>query len=78
MHPLVRDLYRRTIVVGREYPGGLDVVRRKAKEYFKANAHLQTEEEIKAAVARGRWYLNNEIVGVIKLKKYRAMAKRYS
>jgi hypothetical protein len=30
------------------------------------------------AVARGRWYVNNELLGVIKLKKYRTMAKRYS
>ncbi len=28
------------------------------------NAHLASEDEIKRAVARGRWYLNNEVVGV--------------
>ena len=32
MHPLVRDLYKRIILCGRDYPGGLEVVRRKAKE----------------------------------------------
>ena len=26
MHPLVRDLYKRVLAVGRDYPGGLDVV----------------------------------------------------
>eukprot|EP00038_Savillea_parva_P007943 m.173455 g.173455 ORF g.173455 m.173455 type:complete len:80 (-) comp13698_c0_seq1:69-308(-) len=77
MHPLVRDLYKRIIVVGREYPGGLEVVRRKAKEHFRANAHLTEEEDIRKAVSRGRWYVNNELVGVIKLKKYRTMAHRY-
>lgn len=28
MHPLVRDLYKRVILVGRDYPLGLDYVRR--------------------------------------------------
>eukprot|EP00035_Acanthoeca_spectabilis_P000137 m.71180 g.71180 ORF g.71180 m.71180 type:complete len:80 (-) comp10055_c0_seq1:368-607(-) len=78
MHPLVRDLYKRVLVVGKEYPGGMEVVRRKAKQYFRENAHLTTEEEIKKAVSRGRWYLNHEIIGVIKLKKYRTMAQRYN
>jgi hypothetical protein len=35
------------------------------------------EEDIVKAVARGRWYLNNEIIPVIKLRKYRAMRRRY-
>ena len=29
MHKLVRDLYKRVIMVGRDYPGGLELVRRK-------------------------------------------------
>lgn len=32
MHPLVRDLYKRVIVVGRDYPLGLDYVRRTWKK----------------------------------------------
>ena len=67
MHPLVRDLYKRVLIVGRDYPAGLEHVKKKAKEYF----------EIKRAVARGRWYVRNEITGVIKLKKYRTMKQRY-
>lgn len=31
MHPFVRDLYRRFITVGREYPGGMTVVRDKVR-----------------------------------------------
>ncbi len=27
MHPLVRDLYKRALLVGRDYPGGLASVR---------------------------------------------------
>ena len=77
MRPKVRDLYKRVLIVGADYPGGLDVVKRKAKEYFQMNAHLTDDFEIKKAVARGRWYVRNELTGIIKLKKYRVMKSRY-
>ena len=77
MHPKVRDLYKRVLIVGADYPGGLDVVKKKAKEYFRMNAHLTDEFEIKRAVARGRWYVRNELTGIIKLKKYRTLKSRY-
>ena len=32
MHPLVRDLYKRALFVGRDYPLGLDYVRRTWKQ----------------------------------------------
>ena len=53
MHPLVRDLYKRVLIVGRDYPTGLEHVKKKAKEYFRENAHLTDDFEIKKAVARG-------------------------
>ena len=31
MHPLTRNLYRRILTVGKDYPAGLDAVRKKAK-----------------------------------------------
>jgi hypothetical protein len=37
------------------HAGGLDVVRKKAKEAFRQNAQLTDEAEIKKAVARGRY-----------------------
>lgn len=57
--------------------GGLAVVRPRVKKAFKENAQLTDEEEIVRAVAKGRWFVNNEMVGVIKLKKYRTMKARY-
>jgi hypothetical protein len=77
MHPLVRDLYKRFLVVGRDYPAGLDLVRAKAKEAFFKKSDLATELEIKRAVARGRWMVR-ELQGVVQLKKYREMRSRYS
>jgi Complex 1 protein (LYR family) len=45
MHPLVRDLYKRFMLVGLDYPHpeGLGFVRRKVKAGFQENAHLQDE-----------------------------------
>ena len=80
MHPLVRDLYKRFLLVARDYPGGAEVVRRKAKEGFLLNAHLGMEQDdelaIKRAVSRGR-YMVRELQGVTRLKKYRALKDRY-
>ena len=76
MNPRVRDLYKRILVVGKDYPGGLEFVRRKAKPWFSQNASLTDEIEIKRAVAVGR-HMVREMVAVIHLKKYRSMKKRY-
>ena len=51
LHPKVRDLWKRTIVIGREYPGGLDDFKRKAKAMFRKNAHLTDEEDILKVLA---------------------------
>jgi len=94
MHPLVRDLYKRVLIVGRDYPhpGGLDFVKQRWKaaihdgernwplNYHKAGKaegiEDALEEEILQAVARGR-HMIKEMIGVIQLKKYREMNKRY-
>ncbi len=73
---LVRDLYRRFLVVGRDYPRGLNFVRTKAKEAFYRNAHLTDEDSLMRAVAKGRWWVK-ELIGVVQLKKYRALRARY-
>eukprot|EP00937_MAST-01D_sp_MAST-1D-sp2_P007637 g7637.t1 len=79
MHPLVRDLYKRVIVVGHDYPHprGLDFVREKFKAAMFANAGMTDEVEIKRAVHKGR-YMVKEMIGVIQLKKYRTINKRYN
>lgn len=76
MHKLVRDLYKRLLWVGRDYPAGLAAVRERAKREFRLHAGLKEEREILEAVHRGRWWVR-EIEGVIKLRKYRAMARSY-
>mmetsp|Transcript_54388 Transcript_54388/g.80695 ORF Transcript_54388/g.80695 Transcript_54388/m.80695 type:complete len:121 (-) Transcript_54388:343-705(-) len=92
MHPFVRDLYKRAILVGRDYPhkDGLDYVRKTWKKalrdpsncplYYnssdRAKDEKDIEREILKAVGRGR-YMVKEMAGIIQLKKYREMKKRY-
>lgn len=76
MHPLVRDLYRRLLWVGKDYPAGLAAVRERSKREIFANRALAAERDVLEAVHRGRWWVR-ELEGVVKLKKYRAMASRY-
>mmetsp|Transcript_4369 Transcript_4369/g.6671 ORF Transcript_4369/g.6671 Transcript_4369/m.6671 type:complete len:115 (-) Transcript_4369:408-752(-) len=88
MHPLVRDLYKRAIMVGRDYPHprGIEFVRDAWKKALRdaQNYHPQAysadprgaEKELRKAVGRGR-YAIREMIGVIQLKKYRTMRRRY-
>ncbi len=73
---LVTDLYKRFLLVGRDYPLGLPYVRAKAKTAIQQNAGLRDEEAILRAVAKGRWWVK-ELIGVVQLKKYRTLRQRY-
>ncbi len=92
MHPLVRDLYKRALVVGRDYPLGMDYVRRTWKKALRNPDNCpscyslkentvsfetrECEKEMRKAVARGR-FMVREMIGVIQLKKYRTLKRRY-
>lgn len=97
MHPLVRDLYKRALFVGRDYPLGMEYVRRTWKKALRNPENcpscydydsngsspvavnpptLECEHELRKAVGKGR-YMVREMIGVIQLKKYRAMKQRY-
>mmetsp|Transcript_23985 Transcript_23985/g.57906 ORF Transcript_23985/g.57906 Transcript_23985/m.57906 type:complete len:117 (+) Transcript_23985:194-544(+) len=90
MHPLVRDLYKRAITVGKDYPhpDGIGYVRRKWKgalrdpkncrliEETSSDAARENERIIRKAVGRGR-YVIREMEGTIQLKKYRTMRRHY-
>lgn len=76
MHPLVRDLYKRVLLVGRDYPLGLSYVREKARAEFAAKSRITDELELKKAVRDGRWRVK-EMVAVIQLRKYRRLKQSY-
>lgn len=73
---IVRNLYRRILTVGKDYPTGLEAVKKRAKAEFAKNAHLEDGLELRRAVSYGR-YMVREMQGVIMLKKYRAIKQRY-
>lgn len=91
MHPLVRDLYKRAILVGKDYPHprGLEYVREQWKkalrdpknnmsvEVTSGESQKQQEKEMRKAIGKGR-YAIREMIGVIQLKKYRTMRRRYN
>jgi len=89
VHPLVRDLYKRALTIGADYPTGVPHVRKTWKkalrnpdswtpQYTAPGGALtdESDRELKKAIGKGRFMLR-EMVGVIQLKKYRAMKKRY-
>ena len=76
MHPMVRDLYKRIIHVGREYPMGLPWVKEKAKAWFLQNKQVKEDLELKRCIALGRYQVR-EMKAVIMLKKYRHLKKAY-
>jgi hypothetical protein len=79
MHPLVRDLYKRAILVGVDYPRGMEYVRatwKKALRNQQPPAGVWNERDLRKAVAKGRYFIR-EMEGVIQLKKYRVMKERY-
>ena len=78
MHPLVRDLYKRILVIGRDHPLGLSRVRVKAKVAIMEKKELPIDSLLwKKAIKDGRWHVQ-EMIAVIQFKKYRAMKGRYS
>lgn len=77
MDPKVRDLYKRFLYVGRDYPLGLTYVRDKVKAAFFKNRDLTDPVDIKRAIKKGRWMVQ-EMIGVIQLKKYRTLNSRYT
>ena len=86
MHPLVRDLYKRVVHVGKDYPTGIAHVKQMWKKALRNPANCPScvtdpsseacEEEILGAVHKGR-FMVKEMIGVIQIKKYRAMKQRY-
>jgi hypothetical protein len=76
MHPMVRDLYKRFMVVGQQYPQGLSYVRDRVRKEFLERKDISDELELKKAISYGRYWAR-ELVAISKLHKYRALNKRY-
>ena len=93
MHYLVRDLYKRALHVGKNYPTGMDHVREVWKKairnpencpscYSSTNCHhVQLDhpncKEEILQAVNRGRVMVKEMIGVIQLKKYRTMKQRY-
>jgi hypothetical protein len=64
------------IFAGKDYPGGLEYIRNKAKPQFFALKNEQDAKVIKAALEKGE-YILTEIQGLTRLHKYRTLKKKY-
>lgn len=74
---MVRDLYKRFLVAGRNYPEGLFSLRQQVKRKFFENHHLDENSiEFKHCIKYGR-YMVNEIQALGRLHKYRTLKRRY-
>eukprot|EP01038_Epipyxis_sp_PR26KG_P009478 gene9478-12769_t len=76
MNPLVRDLYKRFLFAGRDYPLGLNYIRERAKKEFMEKANITCDIEVKKCIAKGRYWAR-EVIAISKFHKYREMRKRY-
>ena len=78
MDPRVRDLYKRFLLVGRDYPSGLSYVREATKAAFRRTEWSATtsEHDKHKAVTKGR-YMVREMIALIQLKKYRTLSRAY-
>eukprot|EP00519_Triparma_laevis_P000046 CAMPEP_0182512024 /NCGR_PEP_ID=MMETSP1321-20130603/31468_1 /TAXON_ID=91990 /ORGANISM="Bolidomonas sp., Strain RCC1657" /LENGTH=91 /DNA_ID=CAMNT_0024718773 /DNA_START=131 /DNA_END=403 /DNA_ORIENTATION=- len=88
IHPLVRDLYKRALTIGSDYPLGLPYVRKTWKAALKSPTSKGFmgnnlpkpfyvpgkgyDEKLIMAAVARGRYFLKEMVGVIQLKKYRA------
>lgn len=75
MQPAVRDLYKRLLVVSKDYPKGIDWCRTRLKKAF-TNTPVNSEADLQTALTKGN-YIIDEMVAVIQFRKYREMKRRY-
>ena len=62
--------------MGREYPKGGKYFRDRCHAVFMKNKNVENPQEIKQLIARGE-YVVKELEALYRLRKYRAMRKRY-
>lgn len=76
MHPLVRDLLKRFVLLARRHPSGEVWVKTQVRQSLERNAQLSDELEIRRAVAKGRRVVR-DAEEFAKFSRYRAMRRRY-
>lgn len=76
MHPLVRDLMKRCVLLKNDHYDPQYFLAATRRE-FANNASLSSDRDIMKAVAYGRWMVREE-QGRVRLKQYRMLQQRYN
>lgn len=72
----VIQLYKNLHYLGRDYPKGAEYFHERLKASFMKNKDVKDPEQIELLIMRGE-YVVKELEALYKLRKYRAMKKRY-
>ncbi|XP_026751938.2 electron transfer flavoprotein regulatory factor 1 [Galleria mellonella] len=72
----VLNLYKTMLYMGRDWPQGYDFFRHRLHKVFIKNSEETDPEKIRIMIKRGEFVIK-EIEALYKLKKYRAMKRRY-
>ncbi|CAH2265747.1 electron transfer flavoprotein regulatory factor 1 [Pararge aegeria] len=72
----VLNLYKTLLFLGRDWPQGYDLFRKRLNKVFVRNSEESDPNKIALMVKHGQFVIK-EIEALYKLKKYRAMKRRY-
>lgn len=64
------------LYLGRDWPQGYDLFRKRLQKVFRKNSDETDPEKIKVMIKHGEFVVK-EIEALYKLKKYRTMKRRY-
>lgn len=72
----VKQLYKTLLYLGREWPQGYDLFRKRLHKVFVKNSQETEPQKIDLMIKHGQ-FVAKEIEALYKLKKYRTMKRRY-
>ncbi|CAG9578715.1 unnamed protein product [Danaus chrysippus] len=72
----VLNLYKTLLYLGRDWPQGSDLFRKRLHKVFVRNSEESDPVKIESMIKHGQFVVK-EIEALYKLKKYRAMKRRY-
>ncbi|XP_050347199.1 electron transfer flavoprotein regulatory factor 1 [Nymphalis io] len=72
----VLNLYKTLLFLGRDWPQGYDLFRKRLHNVFLRNSEETDLKKIDTMIKHGQFVVR-EIEALYKLKKYRAMKRRY-
>eukprot|EP00004_Rigifila_ramosa_P003210 TRINITY_DN1338_c0_g1_i1.p1 TRINITY_DN1338_c0_g1~~TRINITY_DN1338_c0_g1_i1.p1 ORF type:complete len:153 (+),score=23.30 TRINITY_DN1338_c0_g1_i1:33-461(+) len=72
---LGRQLYKELIWTARDYPGGVDVIRRKAREHWLRNREVTDPDQLEKLYSHARFVIK-ELEALDRLKKYRFLKQK--